>query len=201
MMRKCLISFALLFIIAFPLILNMDFVLNLWLVDVPQYTAIFSKLILCFFLIEALSAPLWMFVQATGRIRNYQILMGILIFLNFPLAYLVLKYGFQVYYVWIVRIIVNVIVFSVRCIYMKNNYEFPLNQYCIKVLFPITTVTIISIPCSILVWNIIDGYWPQFLLSCLFTVMFTLTVIYIGGLTHNEKKFVAELVRKKIRRQ
>ena len=96
------LSFFLLFIIAFPLILNMDFVLNLWLVDVPQYTAIFSRLILCFFLIEALSAPLWMFVQATGRIRNYQILMGILIFLNFPLAYLVLKYGFPVYYVWIV---------------------------------------------------------------------------------------------------
>lgn len=195
------LSFFLLFIIAFPLILNMDFVLNLWLVDVPQYTAIFSKLILCFFLIEALSAPLWMFVQATGRIRNYQILIGILIFLNFPLAYLVLKYEFPVYYVWIARIIVNVIVFSARCIYMKNNYEFPLNQYCIKVLFPIATVTIITIPCSILVWNIIDGYWPQFLLSCLFTVMFTLTVIYIGGLTHNEKKFVAELVRKKIRRQ
>ena len=192
------LSFFLLLIIALPLILNMDFVLNLWLVNVPQYTAIFSKLILFFFLIEALSAPLWMFVQATGNIMNYQILISLLIFLNFPLAYLTLSYNLPVYYVWVIRIIVGCIVFFARCIYIRNEYEFPLKRYCIQVLFPIIIVTMISVPCSVFIWNIITGSWLRFIISSLFALSFTTLIIFLLGLNRRERELVLNVVRSKL---
>lgn len=192
-------SYFLLLVIALPVALNIDLILDLWLVNVPLYTNIFTQLILGFFLIEALSSPLWMFVQATGKIKHYQILMGALIFLNFPLIYLALKLNLPVYYVWVIRIIVNILVFLVRCIYMQTKYHFPIKQYFLKVIVPVITVTIVTIPFSLLVKNLIVGYWIRFIISCFFSIGFTLLIIYWLGLNSKEKFFVLETIRKRIR--
>lgn len=193
------ISYFLLLVIALPVVLNIDLFLDLWLVNVPLYTNIFTQLILGFFLIESLSSPLWMFVQATGKIKHYQIIMGTLIFLNFPLIYLALKLNFPVYYVWVIRIIVNILVFLVRCIYMQTKYHFPIKQYFLKVIVPVITVTIVTIPFSLLVKNLIVGYWIRFIISCFFSIGFTLLIIYRLGLNSKEKSFVLETIRKRIR--
>ena len=193
-------SYFLLLAISLPVMLNMAEILDIWLVNVPVYTATFSQLILCFFLIEALSAPLWMFVQATGKIKDYQILMGALIVLNLPLAYLVLKVGMPVYYVWIVRILVNVIVFTVRCFYVKDKYAFPLKQYANRVLQPVLAVTVLAVPLSFFLKSGIDGYWIRFILSCALSLMITLTAIYLVGLDKNEKKYLVSMIQHKIKR-
>ena len=193
------VSYFLLLVISLPIMLNMEIILDLWLVSVPEHTAVFSRLILCFFLIEALSAPLWMFVQATGKIRNYQILMGCLISLNFPLAYLVLKVGMPVYYVWMVRIFVNAFVLVVRCLYIKNKYAFPLGTYFGKVMLPVIFVTIIAAPLSFLVRNVIPGYWSQFVISCLTAVIITIFAICLFGLNKNERGYVIDMVKSKIK--
>lgn len=193
------VSFFLLLVISLPVMLNMDMILKIWLVNVPQYTAIFSQLILCFFLIEALSAPLWMFVQATGKIRNYQILMGALIFLNIPLAYLVLKLGLPVYSVWMVRIFVDFIVFTARCVYINKIYAFPFGTYWRKVMLPIGLVTAIAVPLSILAKGVMHGAWFQFVFSCFMAIVITLTAICLFGMNKSERILVIGMMRKKIR--
>ena len=80
-------SFILLFGIVCPFIFNMHFILELWLGDVPFYTAEFCTLILVYTLLETLSAPMWMTVQATGCIRTYQLVMSSVIFLNILFSY------------------------------------------------------------------------------------------------------------------
>ena len=86
-------SYFLLFIIALPLYLCMPFVLKVWLDIVPEYTVVFCRWMLVFVLIDAVSAPLWISVQAIGKIRSYQLLMSALIFLNIPLSWLLLRLG------------------------------------------------------------------------------------------------------------
>lgn len=190
-------SYFLLLVIALPVMLNMDMILEIWLVDVPQHTAVFSRLILCFLLIEALSAPLWMFVQATGKIRNYQILIGVLIFLNFPLAYIVLKAGMSVYSVWVVRIVVNAIVFAVRCVYINRKYDFPLLGYCKRVILPVLAISVVAVPLSFLVRESVSGHWTQFIVSCAFAVCMTTVLTFLFGLSKKERNFVLEAIRSK----
>lgn len=189
------LSYFLLLVIALPVMLNMDVILEIWLVDVPRHTAVFSQLILCFLLIEALSAPLWMFVQATGKIRNYQILMSALIFLNFPLVYIVLKIGMPVYSVWVVRIVVNVVVFTMRCVYINRKYSFPLLEYCNNVILPVLAVSAIAVPLSFLTRESVSGYWTQFVVSCAFAVCVTTVLIYLFGLSRKERDFVLKTIR------
>lgn len=187
-------SYFLLLFIALPIILNINPILSIWLVDVPKYTGIFSQLILVFFLIEAISAPLWMFVQATGKIRNYQILMAILIFMNFPMMYLVLKMNLPVYYVWIVRIFVQMLVFCARCIYIKKVYDFPLINYCLNVLLPVILVSVFAIPLSLLIKIFLPGYWLNFIMSMLISMLITVILVIILGLNKREKSLLKKYI-------
>lgn len=62
-------SYMILFFMAFPLSLNIDYVLHLWLVEVPDYTALFIILILVDSLVGNLfGTPLMTSLSATGKI-------------------------------------------------------------------------------------------------------------------------------------
>lgn len=194
-------SYYIMFIVSLPLIIKMDVILSLWLVDVPRYTTEFSQLILIFMLIEALSAPLWMYVQATGEIKTYQILMGIVIFFNFPLAYIVLKMGLPVYSVWIIRILVNILTFVVRCLYIQRKYSFPLGTYISKVVIPIILVTIIVVPIPVGMDIFITQKWMGLIITLATSLFISLIIIYMVGMSANEKNLLNNVVKSKIMRR
>lgn len=196
--RASKFSYFLLLLIALPVILNIDLILSVWLVDVPEYTGIFSQLILVFSLMDALSAPLWLFVQATGTIRNYQILMGTLIFLNFPLIWIVLKLGMPVYYVWIVRILVNVVVSVARCLFIQKHFAFPLKEFCKKVLLPVSYVTVIAVPLSFIVRDFFVNDWARFIISSIFSLLLMISCMGFIGLEQNERHFIVDTIRRYI---
>ena len=84
-------SYFLMLMIIIPLYICCDEVLGLWLTEVPQHSASFCKLMFMFTMVDALQGPLWVSVQATGKIRNYQILMSILILSSVPVSYVLLN--------------------------------------------------------------------------------------------------------------
>lgn len=191
-------SYFMVIVLVMPILFTIDGLLEIWLKNVPEYTAIFCRLILIFLSIEAITAPLWMSVQATGKIKNYQILMASMIFLNFPLAYIVLKMGLPVYSVWIVRIFINIITMVARCIYMKQKLNFPLLPYVLKVVMPIASVTLLALPVPILLHYYIQGFWQNLIIVGGATLCMTLVDVYFVGLNRHEKEMMRNVVLKKI---
>ena len=191
-------SYFMVIVLVMPILFTIDGILEIWLKEVPEYTAIFCRLILIYLSCEAISAPLWMSVQATGKIRSYQILMACLIFLNFPIAYVVLKLGLPVYSVWIVRILVNVLVVVARCLYMKNKLDFPLLPYLRYVMLPIFWVTLIALPLPILLHFAIDGFWQNLIGVGLVTFVVTMIDVYYIGMNAHEKEMARNMIFKKI---
>ena len=86
-------SLYLLFLIAFPILFNTHYLLDLWQVNVPAHTVQFVQLALIFTMIEAISYPLVTAMMATGNIKRYQIVVGGLQCLNLPFAFLALWAG------------------------------------------------------------------------------------------------------------
>lgn len=197
--RSSKLSYYLLFIIAFPIILKMDAILEIWLVDVPEYTAVFAKLMLVFMLIDALNGPLWMYSQATGKIRNYQIMVGVLVFLNIPLIYFALKLSFPVWTIWGIRILVNIIVSIARYIFMKKVYLFPIKDYLKSVIVTIVVVTVVILPVPIYVSNHLHiNVWIDIIFTTLISVVVSIIAIYCFGLTKDEKNTIILFIRSKI---
>jgi O-antigen/teichoic acid export membrane protein len=85
------ISFYILYLMALPLIIEINFVLKLWLKNVPEYAPIFCVLLLFNVMVEVLSFPLMTIAQATGNIRLYQLTNSLLLALNIPCMFFVIK--------------------------------------------------------------------------------------------------------------
>src|SRR5690606_4619332 len=85
------ISFFLALIITLPILIETDSILKLWLDVVPEYTNIFTQLIIINILIDSLSGPLMTAAQASGKIKFYQTIIGGIMILTLPFAYLLLK--------------------------------------------------------------------------------------------------------------
>ena len=191
-------SFYLMFLLTLPIMLTIDTILSIWLVDVPQYTAIFCQLILIILIIEATAAPLWMSVEAKGNIRNYQILMSCVILLNFPLSYMALNFGFPVYTVWCMKIFVTLLVFATRCWYINKKLGFPLKDYCKEVLLSIFMVSIIGLPIPLVIKMSIDGLWVNFISVIVTSVLVAIIDIYMIGLNSSERRIVKDILQKKV---
>ena len=86
-------SFYLLSLMAIPIIFNANLLLQIWLKEVPEHTTLFVQLFLIFAMGESLSLPLITAMLATGRIRNYQLVVGGIQLLNLPISYILLKLG------------------------------------------------------------------------------------------------------------
>lgn len=117
------ISFFLLFIVTYPIMLNIDYILNLWLTTVPDYTNWFCILFIIASIFNALSAPLWIAVFATGKIKYYQIVVSLVFFSDLLIVYLLFKMGFPPVTCMVVKAIINFIVVFVRVLFAKKEIE------------------------------------------------------------------------------
>ncbi len=192
-------SYFLLFVISFPVILNSNFVLELWLVDPPEYSDIFFQLMLAYSLIDSFSAPLWLAVHATGKLKTHQILMSSIIVLNIPIAYFALKAGLGPVFVLAVKVVLNGVCAIVRIIYMKRLINLPLRSYFKDVLLRIICVSVLIIPIPIFIFNILEG-WSQFVLSSAAAVLISFIIIYFAGLEKNERVYIKEFICSKLQR-
>ena len=120
MFTESKICFSLIAIIIVPVVLEIDYLLYLWLGDaVPEHTNIFAILVLIDSLICTLNTPCTQIVQATGKIKFYQIGSSIVNLMLLPLAWIFLMLGFSAECAFIVTIFVSC-VNQVVCLYFAN---------------------------------------------------------------------------------
>ena len=147
--RSSKFSFLLLFMVVCPVYFNIDYILQLWLgANVPQYTADFCRLILICALIESLSAPLWMTVQATGRMKKYQLGISTLMSLNLIISYILLKKGAYPEAVLMVKCGLSIAYLIFRLYVNQRQIKLRIQMFACKTLIPIgitTCVTLASI--------------------------------------------------------
>ena len=187
------ISYFLLYILAIPILFNIEYLLQLWLKIVPDYTAIFCKLIIIYSLIEAISGPLWMSVFATGHIRNYQIVIGIVILSNLLLSYIFLKLGFAPQVVLWIRIFINVLVLIMRIFYAHKMVHLQRFAYIQNVILPITGVTVLSLPLPFWLHKYAENFIGVLFTSLIYILMIMLCIYFIG-MTKLEKRYVNGLI-------
>lgn len=121
---------------AIPLIIEMPYVLKLWLKDVPEYTLQLSQLVLVLAIVYQHSVGLMSSIQAVGKIRNYFITMSILILLNLPICYFILKNGFPLHYCIIVFIIIEFISLITRLFMAHKIVGIRIKDFVMKVFLP-----------------------------------------------------------------
>lgn len=183
-------SYYILLLFALPMLFEADFVLTLWLGYYPEHTVNFVRLILIVTMCDILSNTLINLQVATGRIRNYQLAVGGMLLMNFPLSYLCLRMGCSPESTVVVALVVAVLCLFLRLLFLRKMVGLSMRRYLHKVCGNVLCVTLAAavLP-GLLYLQMTDGVM-RFLLMCVLTVLCSATAIYFIGCTRNERDFI-----------
>ena len=193
--RSAKFSFYLLWIIVLPLTLNLDFVLQIWLKKVPGFSIGFVKLILIYSLFESINGPLWLAVQATGKIKKYQIIVSCLIFSNLPLSIIAFSLGANPYWVLLIRIILECFITMFRLLYLNKTQKFSVISYVKNVMIPVLIVMIVSFIITSLLSSCFSGV-VFFFGSCAISVIVNMLLVCLVGINKNERKMIVNFFKR-----
>lgn len=175
-------SYFLLFFLAFPLFLNVHFVLEIWLGQVPEHTVSFVRWIIIFMLAEAMSRPIITAKNATGDIRNYQIVVGGVLLLMLPASYIGLKLGLPVEFVPFCNASTACLAVVTRMYMLRGDFPGWSSYVFIKsVIVNVLLVTLIASIIPYILYRLISYGWINFVVTTIMCVLCSgLSVFYVG---------------------
>lgn len=188
-------SYFLLLFISLPLMLETETLLGWWLVEVPNDTALFFRLIVITTMFDAISNPYGKAIQATGKIRNYQIVCSSILLFIVPVSYIVLKLGAPAYSVFIVHIVLGLVAMLCRIHIADRVVNVSFSHFIKKTALPILMVSVISVIVPFSVHSLIEQGVVRFFdvgFACVFSVGCT---IFMLGLSKTERKEVIDKFR------
>jgi len=195
--RAAKVSFCLLFFFVLPLYINADFVLRVWLNNVPEYTVAFTQLLLLSSLVHVISGPLIMSIQATGDIKKYQLIVSCLIFANVPLALLFLWTGFNPVWVLIVRVALDALMLAWRMFFLAGRIKLPILGFFYEVIVPVFIVAGISIFITVFIRSLFVNNWSRLIISCVTSTITIGCLMYLIGSNKQEKVMLRNWVKSK----
>ena len=188
--RGSRLAFQLLLLLAYPLLFNTQFLLDLWLKDVPEYTVVFVQLVVVLSLVESISYTLSTAASATGRIRNYQLVIGGILLLNLPLDYLLLRLGCGPAVVFTVAIALALLCVAARLWLLRGMVGMNPWQFCREVLLRDVLVALLGAVLPVLLLLFAPSGWVWSLVSCAVSVLGVAGAIYAVGITPGERAFI-----------
>lgn len=194
--RSTRFSYYLLLALSLPIILKMDFILHLWLKEVPDYTTGFCQLVLVSSLVSTLSNLLAQVARAYGKIRNYQIIVSIFLFLNFPLSYIVLKFGCSPLSTMFINIGVNAMLLFVRLRLTNRMIQMTYGSFIRNVLFPVIIVTAVALVIPLTIYFMLDNSIISFIIVCLVSFVSVGVSTYALGMNANERQYILAAISK-----
>lgn len=190
------LSYYLFMFISIPVLYEVEMVLQIWLGQVPEHTVLFTRLALILSLCEIISGALITAQLATGNIRNYQIVVGGILLLNFPISYMLLKMGMFPEVTLIVAIIISQICLFARLWFLRSMIKLPARVFLKKVYLNVIVVTIIACIPPALCYFFMDQGWIRLIVLCFVSVISSVIAIYFVGCTQGERYLVKEYIKK-----
>jgi len=188
------LSFFLMLIFTAPIFMETEFILNLWLRQVPQYAVVFTQLMLISISIDMLSNPINTAVLATKKIALYQSVGGGITLLNIPVSFLFLKMGYSPYATIIISCVISVVALFARLIVTKNILPFSMGSYIKNV---IMRIIIVSTSVTILLFLFKSFMALPAMFNIVIAFIVAILFIWLCGLRKNEKLLVTAYIHKK----
>ena len=190
----------LLLLLTTPFFTNAEFILNLWLKNVPEWSEVFVRLMLCITIIDAAANPFMIASAATGRIRFYQFVIGGTMLLIVPSAYIALKFGCSPYVVFVVHLIFCLITFVARLFIVRSMVHFKILEYVKKYFCRYMLVLILVFLMALACNTISERKMVEELLIIVGTSAMSLLFCFFIGLSTTERVFVINKVKSLSRR-
>lgn len=183
-------SYYLLLVLCLPILLNTDYLLHLWLKKVPDHSSLFVQLTLVFTMLESISSPLITAQQATGKIRDYQLVVGGLQIMNLPVSYVLLKMGGVPETILYVAIFLSICCLCARLYMLRKGIRLNVGDFVNRVIINALAVSVVAliVPC-ILLFMFKESLLSFFIITMASLLCSTCSILYIGC-KKEERQFI-----------
>lgn len=191
-------GFLLLFLLSLPVMIEAQYILNLWLGVVPEHTVNFLRIILMSCMVNSLANSSTVAAGATGKIKAYSLVVGVFVLLPLPIAYVLLKFVSVPEIVFSVVLFFEVLALFLRLLFMKKMVKMSIRKYLNKVLVPSLGVVLCSVILPLVAYCNIQQSLLNVLLIVAICFVSTTISIYIIGLEKKERVFVVSMLKSKL---
>jgi O-antigen/teichoic acid export membrane protein len=189
------VSFFLMLLLTMPVLFRTEYLLGVWLVEVPENAPIFIQLTLVMLLIDSISGSLMTASQATGKIRIYQSVVGGFLLLNVPLSYLSLKVGYGPNAVLVVGIAIAFFAFFLRLLIICPLINLSIISFLKQIVQRMLPTTVVCILFAFILSELFNGMnLTEFLIFVFFLTLGNLFIIILFGLNKVERNLVKKYV-------
>lgn len=190
----------LILIILLPASIVISDLLTIWLGDYPKYSEEFCLLTLVCVYFESIANPLILVITSDRDIGRYQRICSYVYLSNILFCWIVLRYGSVAYSVVIVRLVLDLVLLIVRLILTRNRvHTFSISKWINTILVRAAAIVLLFVPmhfiCQLFV---IHGEWLRLFVYGGVCFLYILIIIWLIGLTSNEKTFLLEKISLKI---
>jgi len=184
-------AFLLSSIIALPFLIEMPYILDIWLKEVPLYTVEYCRLVLIVFLIMQLYPGLVRAILATGDIKYYEIGQSILILLPIPLGIILFKLGFVNYSIVYLMVVSQTLMLIFTLLIAKVKTGLNMKLYSIFI-FKSLLIFVIALNLGIVIHNLALGHCHRLLIFVLIAFISSVSfcILYYIFVFSNQEKTV-----------
>lgn len=191
-------AFLLLFLIL-PIFFNIEYLLNLWLGDVPTHTPTFVRIVLLQSLVQSMSGPVVTATMAAGKLKMPNITGGVAVVLALPICYVALKLGCMPELVFVINIVPWFFECYFDAFYAQKYANFEMKRFYREVYWK---VFIVSLLLFISLW-ILSGLislsgFKYFIINCILCICISCPVIFYVGLNKKERDSIISILSNKI---
>lgn len=197
--RASKFGFLLILVASGPVIFEVNYVLGIWLEEVPQYAAGFTRWMIIGVLVDTFSYPIMSAVEASGRIARYQLIVGGILCLKFPLAFILLEVGFVPITVFYMTVLISLISLPVRLVLARGLVGLSIKAFLSDVLFPISTVLIVAVIMPVVLMANMEEGFIRFISLTLSWLILSIVAVWFLGMSRLERGGVVAKVKGRLK--
>lgn len=185
-------SYFLLLLLSMPFLLETNYILTVWLKNVPEYVVLFTRLVIINALIDSLTYSMQTAAQATGRIKLYQSIVGGTMLLNLPISFVFLKLGFPPQVTMYASIVISFICLFLRLWLLRNLVDLSISDYLTKVFNAVLLVSVIAYMIPLFLIFKMEESLTRFIIVGITALLTSLVSTYFIGLNASERLYIIQ---------
>lgn len=199
-LRSSKLVFLLFMCLSLPLISVMNPILKLWLIAPPPQSWTFCLLSLIYIQCNSLGGTLQNMVQATGKVKRYQLSNGIVKIMALPIVYIIYKCGGDVVaYLWTL-ILTSIVGLMVQLDAVRRLIDsFKISDYLKKVIMPALTAYLLPFLLSFY-FSCMEMESLKMMETVAIMVVICLFSVWFIGFTGHERSWILNIAKSKLYR-
>ena len=194
----CKMSFFLIFFLSLPFLINANYILSLWLVDVPEHSVSFFILLLIYAYFDVLAYPLGIAAQATGKLKNYNLLTSLVTLLILPFTYIGYSLGWFVESVYIIAIVMSLVGLPIRLWCLRNLIGISIRNFLLLII-QIFIIGLVASFVPLLLHFLLQETFLYFIVNFVITLISCGLSIFFLGLSVSERLQIKRYIYKIIK--